>query len=76
MFEAFYEMYEPEEQEVVALVCTPSRGQRNKSTKIISSCLQIKVMLFHRCQNAKVTLEMQRPTRDILCVMPALTNRW
>ena len=29
------------------VVCTPSRGQRNKSTKNISSRLQIKVMLFH-----------------------------
>ena len=38
------------------MVCTPSRGQRNKS-KNISSCFQIKVMLFQRCQNAKVTLE-------------------
>src|SRR5699024_9502350 len=46
--------------QVVKMVCTPSRGQRNKSTKIISSCLQIKVMLFHRCQNAKVTLETFR----------------
>ena len=45
---------------VFILVCTPSRGQRNKSTKNISSRLQIKVMLFHRCQNAKVTLETFR----------------
>ena len=42
------------------MVCTPSRGQRNKSTKNISICLQITIMLFHRCQNAKVTLETFR----------------
>ena len=47
-------------QMISKLVCTPSRGQRNKSTKNISSRLQIKVMLFHRCQNAKVTLETFR----------------
>ena len=45
---------------VSVVVCTPSRGQRNKSTKNISSSLQIKVMLFHWCQNAKVTLETLR----------------
>ena len=42
------------------VVCTPSRGQRNKSTKNISICLQITIMLFHRCQSAKVTLETFR----------------
>lgn len=45
---------------VAKVVCTPSRGQRNKSTKNISICLQITIMLFHRCQNAKVTLETFR----------------
>ena len=47
---------ETEKQVVFKMVCTPSRGQRNKS-KNISSRFQIKVMLFQRCQNAKVTLE-------------------
>ena len=57
--------------QVVKMVCTPSRGQRNKSIKIISSCLQIKVMLFHRCQNAKVTLETFR-----VVVMDIIANHF
>ena len=48
------------QNQVIKMVCTPSRGQRNKSKKNISICLQITIMLFHRCQNAKVTLEMFR----------------